>query len=316
VVRSAIEKGIREAGEDPDLLYEVDPMERIWIARQDGDSGGHAQLELLDRIAADVAACGHRVEIRFTQAFPDMSTAWWEFVKLQRLPGSAGDGSAQAVAMAWADPVMDRRQYGAFLESLLLSMSRTQDGRMLRRLFEVMDREYFVGDEMPGEARAALLSGLRATAERLGGTPVAALPTDATPEAQRREFGLLFAAVQDALRSDAAAPPRTGSFLHRRILEFIDRNLYDPDLCLKRIADHLKVSEDYLSRVFKEHEGETPSDHIERRRLERSARLLRESALGVGEIAVKVGYLSDTAFRRAFKRLYRMSPNDFRNSQP
>jgi len=92
--------------------------------------------------------------------------------------------------------------------------------------------------------------------------------------------------------------------------------LFRPDLSLTRIANHLKISEAYLSRVFKEHEGESPSDYIERKRLEESVRLLRGSDLGIAGIAVRIGYLSDTAFRRAFKRKFGMSPIDYRNCAP
>ena len=310
MTRNAIDSSIRLISDPPVLVYEVDPMQMIWICGLDGATDEQALLAGLDRIAGWLDANGYRVEVRFTPPFQDLSSAWWEFTKIQQLRRMKDDAPASVVAMAWRDPDSERRQYKSLIEPILLSAFRSQDERMLQRLFELMGKEYFENPAMSDEDRAMLLGELRGTADRLAG------PVPEVAEEQTAAFERVRARIQEATRRETQEHPRPGAFLYRRILGYVDPNLFRPDLSLTRIADHLKISEAYLSRVFKEHEGESPSDYIERRRLEESIRLLKGSDLGIAEIAVRIGYLSDTAFRRAFKRSVGMSPNDYRNSGP
>lgn len=67
-----------------------------------------------------------------------------------------------------------------------------------------------------------------------------------------------------------------------------------------------------FARLFKSETGESPLRHLTRRRLERAAELLLESDLGLSEIAERVGYESEFAFNRAFKRHHGVSPGVFR----
>jgi AraC-like DNA-binding protein len=67
-----------------------------------------------------------------------------------------------------------------------------------------------------------------------------------------------------------------------------------------------------FARLFKLKTGESPLRHLTRRRLERAAELLFESELSLAEIAERVGYESEFAFNRAFKRHHRLSPGAFR----
>jgi AraC-like DNA-binding protein len=59
--------------------------------------------------------------------------------------------------------------------------------------------------------------------------------------------------------------------------------------------------------------GMPPLRYLARRRLSEAARLLRESDLGLGEIAGRVGYTADAAFSRAFKRFSGRAPTVFRH---
>lgn len=320
--RNAIENSIQLITHPPILLYEVDPMQMIWICGLDGDTEEQALLAGLDRVAGCLDANGFRVEIRFTPPFQDLSSAWWEFAKLQRLRRMKDDAPASVVAMAWRDPDAERRQYKTLIEPILLSAFRSQDERMLQRLFELMGKEYFENPAMSDEDRALLLGELQLTAEKLAGPTPEDARVDSRPDRNSSvaesaaAFERLRTRIHEATRRETQEHPRPGAFLYRRILGYVDPNLFRPDLSLTRIADHLKISEAYLSRVFKEHEGESPSDYIERKRLEESVRLLQRSDLGIAEIAIRIGYLSDTAFRRAFKRKFGRSPNDYRNCDP
>ncbi|AWY43467.1 helix-turn-helix domain-containing protein [Pseudomonas putida] len=58
--------------------------------------------------------------------------------------------------------------------------------------------------------------------------------------------------------------------------------------------------------------GQTPMDYIRSRRLHKAVGLLRDSTLPIGEIAVRVGYSSQSAFSAAVLREFGVSPGALR----
>ncbi len=61
--------------------------------------------------------------------------------------------------------------------------------------------------------------------------------------------------------------------------------------------------------------GETPLAHLARWRMHSASCHLRTGALGLGEIAERVGYESEAAFSRAFKRIVGRAPGEVRLSR-
>jgi AraC-like DNA-binding protein len=78
-------------------------------------------------------------------------------------------------------------------------------------------------------------------------------------------------------------------------------------------AQKMGYSRSYLARKLKEQWHEPPGRVLRRTRLEEAARLLRTSSLQVKHIASKIGYESNTAFIRAFKQQYKISPLKYRH---
>ncbi len=100
--------------------------------------------------------------------------------------------------------------------------------------------------------------------------------------------------------------------LIKTIQEYIDANFEDPSLCLSKIADEFPISESYFSYLFKEEMGINFSNYLERKRMERATLLLKDTSLTIQEIYQQVGYNSPHTFRRVFKKIYGMSPNQAR----
>ncbi len=97
------------------------------------------------------------------------------------------------------------------------------------------------------------------------------------------------------------------------IREYIDNNYKDPSLCLTKISDEFSISESYFSYLFKEKIGENFSSYLGRKRIEHAYELLRDTEINISEIYHKVGYNNSHTFRRAFKKVYGMSPKEARN---
>lgn len=83
-------------------------------------------------------------------------------------------------------------------------------------------------------------------------------------------------------------------------------------LTLEGIAANLGYNATYLGRVFREEAGCSFRAWLMKHRMERAAKLLRESAAPVRDVAAAVGYLKYQNFAQAFKAQYRRTPQAYR----
>jgi AraC-like DNA-binding protein len=80
------------------------------------------------------------------------------------------------------------------------------------------------------------------------------------------------------------------------------------------LARRLAMSRSSFASKFDSLLGEPPLHYITRCRLNKAAGLLRTNNAKVAEIAQLVGYESEAAFSKAFKRLFHTGPGEFRRS--
>ncbi len=81
---------------------------------------------------------------------------------------------------------------------------------------------------------------------------------------------------------------------------------------VEELAREAGVSRSVLAARFTELLGESPIRYLARWRVHLAKQLLRESAFGIAEIAARVGYDSEAAFNRAFKRAEGQPPATWR----
>ncbi len=81
---------------------------------------------------------------------------------------------------------------------------------------------------------------------------------------------------------------------------------------VERLAEIAKMSRASFARRFAQVVGDTPLAYVAARRLDLAARLLTETEQQLGEIAAIVGYESEFALSRAFKRSRNVAPGRFR----
>lgn len=96
------------------------------------------------------------------------------------------------------------------------------------------------------------------------------------------------------------------------IREYIKSNYMDSGLGLAQVGTVFRVSEGYLSTVFKEQAGINFTDYLEGIRIKKACELLKDDKNTVSEISQRVGYNSVQSFRRAFKRVKGISPKETR----
>jgi AraC-like DNA-binding protein len=101
---------------------------------------------------------------------------------------------------------------------------------------------------------------------------------------------------------------------NRRLLrarDAMDRTYAQP-LDIPSLARVAFVSEAHFIRTFRATFGETPHRYLQRRRVERSMFLLRESDRSVTDICLDVGFTSLGTFSRTFRDIVGESPTDYR----
>lgn len=81
---------------------------------------------------------------------------------------------------------------------------------------------------------------------------------------------------------------------------------------VENLAKRVNMSRSGFAARFKWLMGEAPLQYVTRWRMVRAVELLRSPNLTVGEVAERVGYDSETAFSKAFKRQMGQPPNQYR----
>src|SRR4051794_4791883 len=101
---------------------------------------------------------------------------------------------------------------------------------------------------------------------------------------------------------------------NRRLLrarDAIDRAYAEP-LDVRAIAAVAHLSPAHFSRCFRTVFGETPHRYLQRRRIERSMFLLRETGRSVTDVCSDVGFNSLGTFSRTFREVVGETPSGYR----
>jgi AraC-like DNA-binding protein len=96
-----------------------------------------------------------------------------------------------------------------------------------------------------------------------------------------------------------------------RARDAMDRAYAEP-LDVPAVAAVAHVSPAHFSRLFRLVFGETPHRYLQRRRVERSMFLLRETDRSVTDICLDVGFTSLGTFSRTFRDIVGEAPSTYR----
>ena len=100
----------------------------------------------------------------------------------------------------------------------------------------------------------------------------------------------------------------------KRLILYINKN-FDQPFDIKSAAEMVKMSEGYLSRLFKKETGFTFSEYLTVRRIKHAEVLLRGSQKSISEIASLCGFSSANYFSKVFHDKRGMTPVQFRKKQ-
>jgi AraC-like DNA-binding protein len=83
---------------------------------------------------------------------------------------------------------------------------------------------------------------------------------------------------------------------------------------VEELARESGISRAALAKRFAELVGDTPMQYLAGWRMHLARSLLRESNIGVAQLAARVGYESEAAFSRAFRRAVGLPPATWRDA--
>lgn len=116
------------------------------------------------------------------------------------------------------------------------------------------------------------------------------------------------------LAGEMSGNAETTDPLISRAEAYINENLGNSALRLRDTAAHVGMSVNYFSGIFAKAMGESFSDHVIRRRMERAKELMKNPVLRTYEIAAMVGYDNAAYFSAAFKKYAGLNVSQYRKS--
>jgi len=121
------------------------------------------------------------------------------------------------------------------------------------------------------------------------------------------EAGAALRRARSAVSREARLSP-----IVKRARALIRERFADPELTLEAAAAELRVSPVYLSRILKQELGAPFNSLVTMMRMEKATRLLTGTDLPIHEIAESVGYVSQHYFSTAFRKMFGVSPVQYR----
>src|SRR5699024_3070047 len=104
------------------------------------------------------------------------------------------------------------------------------------------------------------------------------------------------------------------NFYIREAVKFINEN-YNKGIIIEDIANHCNLNRAYLTKLFKEELGITPSKFLTKVKLSYGCDLLEQTNLSIKEISEELGYANQFVFSSTFKKNFNISPTKWRNQK-
>jgi transcriptional regulator GlxA family with amidase domain len=120
------------------------------------------------------------------------------------------------------------------------------------------------------------------------------------------------AALHRLLFDSDQLPQHTGAFVKQTIAYFHQH--YMRSFSRWELAGALSVSEDYLSRIFRQEMGISPWQYLNRYRVLRAKALLLQTSDDVKIVARRVGFTDPAYFSRVFHKITGCSPTEYREN--
>lgn len=97
----------------------------------------------------------------------------------------------------------------------------------------------------------------------------------------------------------------------KEAIAFIEKN-YSYPITVEDIAGYCNLNRSYLGKLFKDNTNQTLQHFLMYYRMNRAAELLKFSDMTINDVGKECGYQNQLHFSRAFKTIFGLSPNHWR----
>lgn len=98
----------------------------------------------------------------------------------------------------------------------------------------------------------------------------------------------------------------------KQAIDFINNNFSDTSISLDMVAKEVNISPNYLSAIFSQEVGQTLTEYITFKRIEKAKHMLRQTDMRLNEIAFDIGYKDPRYFSFVFKKTSGCTPSEYR----
>lgn len=229
---------------------------------------------------------------------------------------------AESTLSYYADLLHSKKQHVGYprqLEARLFDALRYHENVPESLVLELVSAMYSPG--VPLEQSALMLLRLRVAlyrfAEEYGLSDLPPFDGDRRPVQNARQAmqGIL-PLVSHMASQRKSTHQRAMEEIATKAQEIIESSYANASLNVASIAGRLYVSPGYLSRIYRQVQGETCMAYLTQVRLRAAQELLRNTNIKSYEIAEMVGYASPNYFSALFKKHTGLSPRQFRGETP
>ena len=132
-------------------------------------------------------------------------------------------------------------------------------------------------------------------------------------------IGHLYLFIDSFIKSSAITQLKNSNnlrdFYIKESLSFIEQN-FQNDITIEDIAACCGLNRSYFGKIFHEVLGKSPQEFLISYRMTKATELLKLTSLSIAEISSTVGYSNQLHFSRAFKKIYGISPRQWRYENP
>ncbi len=96
-----------------------------------------------------------------------------------------------------------------------------------------------------------------------------------------------------------------------QVYEYVEKH-YSDKITLEDIAKDIAINKSYLSRLFKKETGQVFQNYLIKFRMDKAADHILKSNKRITDIAFEVGFNDIFYFNRVFKKIYNMSPSEYK----
>lgn len=119
--------------------------------------------------------------------------------------------------------------------------------------------------------------------------------------------------VSERRRQDKQSAGKSSAYYSEKAKEYVISHLHEA-LSVQSIADSLKISPNYLSALFRKNEGISLTRYILQEKISQARGMLLYSTMPYSEIAMYLGFSSQSHFCKVFRQFTALSPSEFRRN--